>query len=314
MRAIQDGDSLYVTTPYAFAGSDTIAQTATGPLIDPGTGAHIGQVLQDFTVTESFSSLTSSSTPFSKGGFPLLITPTTDIFGGDTVIGPGLNGSVSSQPVSLVVMPYDQDCGDDSRCVRRQQQFDRIAESMKAGNTSTEMFERTTASGGTETVYMAYTPIIVNYLDPVDSSDFTRGARVANHFTYSLGFAETVEGLLEPFGAIQEDMQRQINVAIGILAAVIVIAVLATIGISYLVARSISEPMACLLELIRLVNRRDVAQDPPMVDQSTGSKEINQCIQHYGIALQGGAIGQYFVLCWRSGSSLSCSCGRLASF
>jgi hypothetical protein len=271
-RAIQHGDSLYVTTPYVFAGSDTIAQTATSPFIDPGTGAHIGQVLQDFTVTDIFSSLTSPSTPL-LGGFPLLLTPTTDIFGGDTVMGPGLNGSVSSQPASLAVMPYDQECGDDKRCMRRQQRFDEIAGSMKARNNSTEMFERTTADGGTELVYMAYTPIVVKYLDPVDPSDFTRGARVTNHFIYSLGFAETVEGILEPFGAIQEEMQRQINVAIGILAAVIVVAVLATIGISYLVARSISEPMACLLELIRLVNRRDVDQDPPMVDQSTGSKE-----------------------------------------
>ena len=273
-KAVQDSDSLYITTPYEFAGGDFIAQTATSPLVDPRTGAHVGQTLQDFSVTEIFNALISSSTPLSKGGFPLLITPGTDTFGGDTVLGPGLNGSVSSQPVSQVVMGYDQACGDDVQCIKRQREFDKIAASMKAGNTSTEIFERTTALGGIEVAYMAYTPIVVKYLDPVDSSDFTRGARVANQFSYSLGFVETVQGLLEPFGAIEADMQRQINVAIGVLAAVIFLAVVATISISYLVARSISDPMICLLELIRLVNGDDMDQDPPIVDHSTGSKEI----------------------------------------
>lgn len=273
-KAIESGNSLYITTPYRFANDQQTAQTATSPLVDPRTGSHVGQVLQDFTVSDIFSALTSSSTPLSKGGFPLLITPGTDTFGADTVLGPGLNGSVLSQPVSLVVMPYDQVCEDDKKCTRRKDNFYGIVSSMKAGNSSTGMFTRTTAKGDTETVYMAFAPISVNYLDSVDASDFTRGARVANHLSYSLGFAETSQGILEPFTAIQVDMQRQINVAIGVLVAVIALAVLATIGISYFVARSISEPMACLLQLIRLVNRRDMDQEPPMVDRSTGSKEI----------------------------------------
>lgn len=274
-KAIQNGDSLYITTPYVFAGDvDFIAQSATSPLIDPGNGAHVGQTLQDFSVTEIYSALTSASTPLATGGFPLLITPGTDTFGGDTVLGPGLNGSVSSQPVSKVVMRYDQDCGDDAQCIKRQKEFDEIAALMKSGNTSRKTFDRTTAQGDIETVFIVYTPITVKYLDPVDSSDFTRGARVANQFSYSLGLVETVQGLLEPFGVIEADMQRHINVAIGVLAAVIFLAVVTTVGISYLVARSISEPMICLLELIRLVNGDNVDQDPPIVDHSTGSIEI----------------------------------------
>jgi len=205
----------------------------------------------------------------------LLITKGTDTFGGDTVIGPGLNGSVLPQPVSQVVMPFDQDCQEDEeRCAYRKRKFESVVKSMKAGNSSTVKLERTIADGGTEIVYLASAPISVQYLDPANVSDFARGSLPGKHLTYSLSLAETAQGILEPFLEIKEDMQKQINVAIGVLVAVIVVAVLATVGITYLVARSISEPMACLLELIRLLNHRDVNHDPPVVDHSIGSKEI----------------------------------------
>lgn len=225
-------------------------------------------------MTDIFSVLTSSSTPLSDGGFPLLITVESSLSEGDTVIGPGLNGSVSSLPVSQVVLKFDQDCQGDDSCTERKREFTTIVESMKAGNKSLSMFERGTADGGKETVYMATAPVNVDYLNPIDASDFARGAIVGNHLTYSLSLAETRQGMLEPFAIIEQDMQSQINIAIGILAAVIVVAVVATIGISYVVARSISEPMQCLLELIRLLNSHDVDQDPPMIDQTMGSKEI----------------------------------------
>lgn len=268
------GDNLYITAPYIFAGDAEIGLSSTSPLIDPRTNSYVGQVLLDFSVTDIFNALTSSSTPLSDGGFPLLITVEGSLSGGDTVIGPGLNGSVVSLPVSEIVLPFDQDCDSDESCRERQRKFDVIVASMKVGNISLSNFKKTRPDGGTETVYMASAPVNVDYLDPVDASNFTRGALTRTHLTYSLSLAETSQGVLEPFSAIEQEMQRQINVAIGILAAVIVVAVLATIGISYLVARSISEPMTCLLELIRLLNRRDVTQEAPEVDQTMGSKEI----------------------------------------
>jgi hypothetical protein len=273
-NALQEGNVLYITAPYLFAEEEQVAQSATSPLVDPRTGTYVGQVLLDFSVTQALGALSSSRTPLSFGGFPLLITTGTNTFLGDTVIGPGLNGSVTAEPVSEVVMPFDLDCQGEGVCIKRKSEFGSIVEAMKGGNTSTVTFERSTADGGMETVHLAFAPIIVPYLDPVDSSDFSRGAIAGSHLIYSLGLAETQGGILEPFAAIEADMQRQINVAIGILAAVIVAAMAASIYISYIVARSISEPMAFLLELIRSLNRRNVDQDPPMVENTTGSKEI----------------------------------------
>lgn len=273
-KALEQGETLHITAPYTFANGFVIAQSSTTPLIDPRTNNYVGQVLLDFSVTDIFSVLTYSGTPLSTGGFPLLITVENRSLEHDTVIGPGFNGSVSSQPVSEVVMPFDQDCQGDDACSYQSHDFENIVASMKAGNSSFVQFDRTSSNGGTETIYMVHAPITVPYLTPVNASDFSRGAIKDTHLTYSLALAETAQGILEPFTAIGEQMQRQINIAIGILAAVIVIAVAATIGISYLVARSISEPMPCLLELVRLLNSRDWDQDPPMVDQTIGSKEI----------------------------------------
>jgi hypothetical protein len=220
--------------------------------------------------------LTISATPLSTGGFSLMITVGTDNFGGDVVIGPGFNGSVTAKPVSQVVMPFDQDCPAKGKleCTVHNEEFEKIVEAMKFGNKSFVSFERTTAEGGTETVYMAFAPVTVNYLDTADASDFSRGAFVNEHMIYSLGLAETEDSIIEPFMEVEDDMDRQVNVAIGILAAVIVVAVVFTICMSYLFARSISEPMCHLLGLIRSLNQRDVDQDPPTLDKTTGSKEI----------------------------------------
>ena len=269
---------IHITAPYLFAGAGAYAQSATSPLIDPRTGYYVGQVLLDFSITPIFDVLTKSSTPLSVGGFPLLITVGTDAFGGDTVIGPGFSGSFSAIPVSQVVIPFDQNCTRDggSKCIDRKRRFMEIVESMKTGKTSTERFERTAndGDGGTETVFIAYSPIAVKFLDPVMSSDFSRGALSDDYLIYSIGLAETEQGVLAPFEGIRQDMERQKHVAIGILVAVIVIAFAADLYISYLVARSISEPMQFIIGLIRSLGQLDVGQDPPMVDNTTGSREI----------------------------------------
>jgi hypothetical protein len=232
--------------------------------------------LIDFSVNQIFRALTSADTPLSTGGFPLMITVETDAFNGDVVIGPSFNGSVTAQPVSKVVMPLDQDCTAHGKlhCTVHNQEFEKIVEAMKAGNTSSVSFGRTTVEGGTETVYMSFAPVTVRYLKTADASDFSRGALVSDHVIYSLGLAETEDGIVEPFVEVMDDMHRQVNVAIGILVAVIVVAVVLTICMSYVFAHSISEPMCRLLGLISSLNQRDVCQEPPSLDKMTGSKEI----------------------------------------
>lgn len=268
---------MYITPPYSFAEGGTTGQSVTTPLIDPRTprtNTYVGQILIDFFVTHIFDVLTSSSTPLSSGGFPLLISVETNSADGDTVMGPGFNGSISALPVSEVVLAHDQDCQGDEGCSSRRRRFESIVASMKAGNSSSFEFERTSPNGGAERIFISTAPVSVRFLDYIDASDFARGALVNDHLTYSLGIVETYQGILEPFAAIEDEMNRQINVAIGVLAVVIFLAVAATIGISSFVARSISEPMSCLLELTRLLNRLELDQDPPKIDQTVGSKEI----------------------------------------
>jgi hypothetical protein len=61
--------------------------------------------------------------------------------------------------------------------------------------------------------------------------------------------------MLEPFDKIEDDAQKRMNVAIGILSVLIAAATIVVIYISHRVATSITEPMLYLLELTRSINR-----------------------------------------------------------
>ena len=107
-KAHDKGIPLYVTAPYRFAIASTFAQSAVSALIDPTTGAYVGAGLYDFVIGPILDALSPEITPLQNGGFPLLITPGVDNFGGDVVIGPGWNES--ERALSVLQFKFHPKC------------------------------------------------------------------------------------------------------------------------------------------------------------------------------------------------------------
>jgi hypothetical protein len=252
-KAIKDNASLYVTAPYPSADDGTIVQSATSPLMDPRTGEHVGQVLVDFFSDSILEPLDKENTKLTSGGFPILIAVQGDEKE-NTVTGPGFLFGDAPREISELVLPQDYICNT-QECDENLDGFADIVESMKKGEAGTTKFTRTTSDGGAETVHISYAPVIVKSIRPLNSSDFASGIEGSEYLIYSVGLCETEKALLEPFEEIEEDVSKQINVAIAILSIGFVVAILFIVYISYIVTSSITEPMLYLLELIRRINR-----------------------------------------------------------
>jgi hypothetical protein len=235
--------SLYLTAPYTFVSGE-VAQSATSPLIDPSNGEHVGQVLIDFHSNSIFDALSDENTPLTDGGFPILLAVQGDP-SKDTVKGPGFEAGDVAKEISEVVLPKDQE------------HFRRIVELMKGGDLDSNSFIRARPNGTdvTDSVYIAYAPVVIKNIHPVNSSNFSSGIVASKYFIYSLGLCETEEGLLQPFLEIETKMNRQILWALFILVDGILLAAVSIFCISCLVSTSIARPMVDLLELIRAINR-----------------------------------------------------------
>ena len=171
----------------------------------------------------------------------------------NTILGPNYTIGDDPTAASNLALPTDARCKSPP-CRERLAQFDKIVDSMQAGEPSSSEFIRAAKDGGVEKLHLAYAPVKLKSLRPL-GSDFRSGVEVSEQVIYSLGLCEVEKSLLEIFEEIREELSTQIGVAVVTLSLVIVIAVLFIVYMSYLVATSITEPMLYLLELIRCINR-----------------------------------------------------------
>ena len=253
--------TLHITAPYVFAVSKINAQSATSPLIDPKSGEHVGQVLQDFFSGSIFNVLDRSNTKYTMEGFPILIAVEDDD-GKNAIIGPDHNLWDRPRSIVDVVLPNDAGSCNTTICKDHQDSFGTIEKAMKDGRADVGGFKRTRSGLNdgdgdhkNEDVFVAYHPVKVRSLRPIDSSDFTRGVEPYHELIYSLGLCEPVESLFKPFEKIEMEMHQQIKWAISILSVMILVASLFVIYISYVVTTSITRPIIYLLDLIRRINR-----------------------------------------------------------
>ena len=252
--ALYNGTALHVTSPYHFAGNEEpfFAQSATAPLINPLTGEHVGQTLVDFRADDVYDVLTKMDV-LSGDGFPVLIT-SQGKSEKDTVVAPGFSVTDDAKPIAELLLPIDFSC-DSRECDNsRLDAFADILRSMKMGESHVRNFTRR-SDGATETVYLAYAPVTVRNVESVDSSDYVRGVRTSRYHIYVLGLGGTESEILKPFNDVEESTEKQINIAIGIVSALLVVAAAVVAVVSQKLTRSITEPMLYLLELIRSLNR-----------------------------------------------------------
>lgn len=244
---------LHVTSPYRFALSSVITygQSATSAIMDPFTGEHVGQVIVDFLAQATYETV-ENRTYYSQGGFPILVAVQGDT--ADTIIGPGVSIDQETTSVTEGVLPYDIECSDESECNDRIQTFRKIVEAMKNGESASTTFSRKMENGELETVHMAYSPVYVPSIGPINSSDFSRGVERSDYQIYSFAIVEPEEGVLKGFQGIENSTKKQTNIAIVVITLVIVAAALIVVYFSHRLAKSFTEPMIYLLDLIRYIN------------------------------------------------------------
>ncbi|CAB9512321.1 expressed unknown protein [Seminavis robusta] len=276
---LENGNTFYLTPPYNDANDESyITQSVTTSIVNPETKEHVGQSLVDFQAQTVFVALNHENTPLGGYGSPVLIAPESGAFEGDTVIGPGYVSDGPSPRIEDLILAHGGDPNCSSAGCLGREQFRAIVHNMKNGTTGATQFWRTGEDDSREEMFIAHAPVNVKQLDPKNSSDFARGVESRDHLIYSLAFVTQVDGLLQPFEAIAEEMLYQRNVAIGVLCIVIVLSALLVLYISSSVASSITKPMLYLVGLIRHINRLSVddisASLTPEVDKDYGCREV----------------------------------------
>lgn len=255
MAEIDEG-ALYITPPYKFQSAPIYAHSATTPLRDPITKEHVGQVLVDFRTDIIFQAL-EEETPLARGGFPILITSKKDgVAQAETVIGPNFSRSETARPIAPLVLEKEQNCNS-TVCEVNRNAFEDVVRAMQNGESNRTAFYRLREDGTQEKVYIAFAPVLVKSYCPVNSSDFARGVKESEYLVYSLALAETEEGALEPFEAVEKSTEKQVYIAIGVLTLAIAVALVAVLFFSHRVATSITEPMLFLHDLIVSINTMD---------------------------------------------------------
>lgn len=259
----------HITPPYIFASSNLPASSATFPLVDPVTKGHVGQALLDFLPGDIMKSLESGNTIIGqgKGGFPIVITPETDVTGGDTVVGPGYQ-ITDSASITDVVLPHN-DVGSPHRYAFESE----VVQQMKDGGNGTAHFMRKSKDGKDEIVFIAYAKISVTTLLPIDPSDFSRGSLASDSLIYSLGIAVLESDLSLPFAKIEDNVSRKIDVAMIVLIALICVSAVLVGFVTYVMAASIARPMVVLTDVVQRINDKTLKGDMPEVNR--GSLEVS---------------------------------------
>ena len=193
------GGAVYITAPYLFASGVETASTATSSIYDPKNGEHVGQTSLDFTPQGLFASLKNTDSELS-----LVLSPSPDATGGDTVIGPGHQAGSNPAPASYVMLPYDKN-GSYNRMFFEQN----IVYEMKNASDGVATFNRTEEDGTISSYVIAYAPVKLRTLRAVLPDNFAHGAYRLMEFVYSLGIARPEYLLRLPFDSIKDDVKAE---------------------------------------------------------------------------------------------------------
>jgi hypothetical protein len=204
-RSLGLGKAVHITPPYVFAltGANDRAQvaaSATSPVVNPGTGEYVGQVLMDYSPSSIRQSLERLSAPLS-----IVITPEEDATGGDTLIGPNKTEGWKSSPIGdLIFLEEDS---------RNKAVFERdVLTKMKNGEADISYFARLKSDGNVENLTLSFEPVDIRIVEPLAPDDFSRGAAVSRLLVYSVGIACLEEAMRKPFqekeDGVYADLER----------------------------------------------------------------------------------------------------------
>ena len=198
-KALANDGFLHITAPYVFAGTTIVAQSVTSPLIDPRSDEHIGQVLIDIIPNAIIKALEPYSSELGMGLKPLLITPNGDVRNDDVVVAPGYR------------LGLDRD-GQSIESIFTDPSFASVVSDMRAGESNSTTFIQ-----DGQPVSISYSPVRIENLRIVNSSDFSRGVSAEDTLVFSLAIMDTAEASLAALDDVDDVIDSTVNISIGVI-------------------------------------------------------------------------------------------------
>lgn len=252
-----------------FATSALISGTTAARAIrDPVTSELVAVAELDFLPEAFTQSLGENNTIIGKGdrGFPFVITSTTDIFGGNTILGPGYDLAVDGPTSILDVVDPERD-SESSR--------DKLNETialMQLGETGNATFIRDNG-GKEERIFVSYSPVAVKVLHPLDPRNFSSGSTWSSTLVYSLGIAVAERDLYLRYEAVEEEVDRQLDIARSVSIAAMVVIAVQFIILTYYISLNITRPIIALTKIVKSIKNKSLRDEIP--DVEGGSREVS---------------------------------------
>jgi hypothetical protein len=222
----------------------------------------------DFLPTAFLSALGPGNTIIGEGdsGFPFVITPQEDAQGGNTIFGPRYNLSQGSRHIINVTIP------EDGLSTKNHQKFAELIDLMQDGQNGTATFVRM-YEGQPQTIFLAYAPVSVAMMRPLDHRVFAAPCNTSSRLLYSLGIAVDQSDLYLRYEGVESRVDDQLKVARGFsIAAMIVIAVGFTI-LTYYISLNVVRPIIALTKICKSIKNKSLRDEIPEVEG--GSKEVS---------------------------------------
>ncbi|CAB9506181.1 expressed unknown protein [Seminavis robusta] len=260
-------EEVYISSPYVFAAG-AIGTSAASTIRDPVTSELIAEALLDFLPTALAKALGPGSTVIGPGdqGFPIVITPSKNIFGGNTIIGPGYEIDDGSTSILDLIVP------EDSNSTRNYQEFSKIVKKMDQGDSGNVTFVRT-QDGDPQSVFMAYAPVNVRVLRPVDHRDFAAGSNASSKLVYGLAIGIVESDLFLRYEAVEERVDQQVFMSTAVsVFSMVIIATLFTV-LTYYISLNIIRPIIALTKIVKSIKNKSLREEIP--DVQGGSREVS---------------------------------------
>lgn len=140
-----------------------------------------------------------------------------------------------------------------------------VFNAMLMGETHQTQIQRTSDAGAREVINVAYAPVVVRSLRPIDPSDFSRGVEQFNETVYSVALVQSEEGLLQSLSEMHLELERVMHHMVGFLGQLILVAVIIVVAVLSRASVKIVQPVIELLDLVKKINRRDRMEDLPKI-------------------------------------------------
>jgi HAMP domain-containing protein len=261
---LSSGSMLHVTAPYFFLGDTKVGTTVTAPVVNPNTDEFAGMAGLDFYPEMLRRSLATLNDLTS-----FIITPTEDVFGGDTVVAPNNTQPWMSASIVDLLFQFDEEGSQNREYFRNE-----ILPRMRNGEKGCVRFKRNLDDGGEQVLILAFYPVFVRELSIVDPSDFGRGAITSGKLVYSVGIFACEGNMRMPFEAIEEDVDQDLRSKATLYFALVAAATFVFTVFAFFTTVMVTEPVILLLQVIQDINNREVQEDVPPL--RGGSKETRQ--------------------------------------